>query len=68
MSHPFRYVEPSPEQVLQMSQLSDLFAGLYDRMVATIEPSSERTLAIRSLQVSRMWANVAILGIDISNK
>jgi hypothetical protein len=49
-----------------MSQLSDLYAALYDRLVAMVPPSAERQLAIRKLQEARMWTNTAILGIEIS--
>ncbi len=66
MSHPFTYRQPTPDQVVLMAALSEFMSDVYEEILAVIEPSAERTLAIRKLQESRMWANVAILGITIA--
>jgi hypothetical protein len=64
MSHPFEYQAPSEDHVEQMAFVSRVCLAVYDVMMC-IDPSAERTLAIRKLQEARMWANAAILGVTI---
>jgi hypothetical protein len=60
--NPFDYKKPGDYQVTIMASLAENYKTVYAALLA-IEPSAERTLAIRKLQESRMWANVSILGI-----
>lgn len=67
MSHPFRYKVPLAEQVQTMAELAEYFSETYEQILHRIDPSAERTLAIRRLQEARMWANASVLGITISH-
>ena len=65
MSHPFVYQKPTDKQAETMAEFNGLARSAYEFLAAVVEPSAERTLAIRKLQEARMWANVAILGIEL---
>jgi len=62
--HPFEYHKPTEEQAGRMTTISESCGLLYDQLIALVPSNAERTLAIRSLQLARMWANAAILEID----
>jgi hypothetical protein len=66
MAHPFKYHAPDSAQAATMEDLAEEYAEVYEQILASAASSAERTLAIRRLQESRMWANVAILGITIA--
>jgi len=61
-NHPFEYRRPTNDQAELMSAVSVSMRKAYDLIVAEVPASAERTLAVRKLQESRMWINVAILG------
>jgi hypothetical protein len=66
--HPFEYQKPTDEQASDMAEISLIFRQCYDWIEEYVKPSAERTLAIRKLQETRMWTNVAILGIQIKDR
>lgn len=61
MPHPFEYVAPTEESVEKIRQVRNAMKHLHDMIVAVIPASAERTLAIRKLEESSMWANKAIV-------
>ena len=61
MPHPFEYVAPTEESVLKIRKVRDAMKELHDLLLATIPTGAERTLAVRKLEESSMWANKAIV-------
>jgi hypothetical protein len=64
-NHPFEYHKPSTEQAETMATLNLRFKAAYDLLVELVPGSADRTLAIRKLQEARMWANAAVLGLEL---
>lgn len=58
---PFDYVKPRPDQQPAFDALTADFKQLYAHMLEFVPNCADRTLAIRALQESRMWANCAIV-------
>ena len=61
MLHPFEYVAPTKESVEKITTLRAAMKGVHDLIVEEIPAGAERTLAIRKLEESSMWANKAIV-------
>ena len=61
VDNPFQYIKPTDAQVDDMKVISELCSLLWEQMNARIPASAERTLAVRKLQETRMWANAAIV-------
>lgn len=56
----FTYYPPIKDQHRRYAALTDAFKDLALVIEAACPSSAERTLCIRKLQESRMWANAAI--------
>ena len=59
--HPFEYQAPTPEHVAKINRLREAMSEVYEHMLAQVPACAERTLAIRHLEESNMWANKAIV-------
>lgn len=56
----FKYHPPKGDQPDRYSEINERCAALADYLLHNTPNSAEQTLAIRSLQECRMWANASI--------
>lgn len=68
MTDPFRYRPPKEEDVPRFNAIAQACAQAYAALMEHVPESPERTLAIRSLQQTRMWANAAISGVVVETR
>jgi hypothetical protein len=57
---PFKYIPPDEESLPHFKAVAEATLFAYNTLLAHCPRSAERTLAIRQLQLARMWANAAI--------
>ena len=57
---PFKYIPPTEEMKPHFEAVADAVTYVYHVLLKECPPSAERTLAVRDLQRTRMWANAAI--------
>lgn len=57
---PFKYIEPTEDMLPHFKAIAEATLFTYNALLAHCPRSAERTLAIRQLQLTRMWANAAI--------
>lgn len=60
INDPFEYRAPNQRQIVNMQAVAASLATTYWTIMHGCPDSAEKTLAIRSLQEARMWANAAI--------
>lgn len=60
VEHLFKYHPPTPEQQVAYDNLTSAFKVAADAILAYCPDTAERTLAIRKLQETRMWANASV--------
>lgn len=58
---PFDYVKPTPEMQPHFDAVSADCTALYRTILEHVPSCPDRTLALRELQLTRMWANSAIV-------
>jgi hypothetical protein len=63
--HPLVYRAPTPFEVSAMNEYNVKLIEAWDIINNNIPDSAEKTLAMRKLQESRMWANCAIISNGI---
>lgn len=59
--NPFDYIKPDDTSLATLAAIHHECLSTYDTLVAFVDDSAERMLAIRKLQEFRMWANCAIV-------
>jgi hypothetical protein len=59
--NPFDYIEAPKELAPNFQNLSVVFTQCYEWILQNCPQSAERTIAIRKLQESRMWANASLV-------
>ena len=67
IDHLFTYHAPDTEQIARYAALRDHARHFAHLLVELCPPSAERTLAVRRLQETVMWANAAIALNEASN-
>lgn len=62
--NPFQLIKPGKELDANFDNLSVVFSQCYEWILQNCPPSAERTIAVRKLQESRMWANASLVFIN----
>lgn len=57
----FEYQAPTPEHVEKITAVREACKAAYLALMENVPGCAERTLAIRALEESSMWANKAIV-------
>jgi len=58
---PMQYRETDKHTAAEFKTLADAFEEIYATLLGMCPKSAERTMAVRKLQESRMWANASLV-------
>lgn len=56
----FEYLKPTDEQIAQMAEVREAFAGFVTFLDRKLQDGPDKTYVIRKLRECAMWANVSI--------